>query len=100
MQKLPQYLKQEWVSFWYEILLALGVEYLGFGFAGLLRRFVIFPVETIFPSVLPTLALSRALVVPEKRGQAINGWRLTRYKFFLLAGGAMYLWFWFPNFLL
>ena len=99
VQKLPQYLKQDWVDFSYEILLALAVEFLGFGFAGLLRRFVVFPVDTIFPSVLPTLALSRALVVPETKKENIHGWKITRYRFFLMCGVAMYIWFWVPNFL-
>ena len=99
VQKLPQYLKQDWVTFGYEILLALSVEFLGFGFAGLLRRFVIFPVKAMFPSVLPTLALSRALVEPERYTGKIHGWTLSRYRFFCIFGIAMFLWFFIPNFL-
>ena len=66
----------------------------------MLRRFVIFPVNAIWPKVLPALALNRALLVPEKKGEIISGWRLTRYKFFLLAFGAMFVYFWIPNTLL
>ena len=97
VQKLPQYLGQDWVSFGYEIVLALAVQFFGIGFAGLLRRFVIFPVTAIWPKVLPIIALNRALIKPEKKGEQINGWKLSRYQFFMLAFVAMFLYFWIPN---
>ena len=83
VQRLPQYLNQQWVTFGYEILLALSVQFFGFGFAGILRRYVVFPVTAMWPSILPTLALNRALIIPEKKGEVINGWKLTRYRFFI-----------------
>ena len=97
VQELPQYLDQKWVSFSYEIVFALAVQFFGFGFAGLLRRFVIFPVTAIWPSVLPILALNRALIKPEKKDEVVNGWRITRYNFFMLAFIAMFFYFWIPN---
>ena len=97
VQKLPQYLNQTWVNFGYEIVLALAVQFFGFGFAGLLRRFVIFPVTAIWPKVLPILALNRALIKPEDKNERVNGWKMTRYRFFLLAFVAMFLYFWIPN---
>ena len=97
VQKLPQYLGLGWVTFGYEIMLALSTQFFGFGFAGLLRRFVVYPVTSIWPHVLPTLALNRALVVPEPRGQVVNGWKITRYRFFLSCFGAMFCWYWVPN---
>jgi OPT family small oligopeptide transporter len=97
VQKLPQYLDLTWVTFGYEILLALSTQFFGFGFAGLLRRFVVYPVTAIWPKVLPTLALNRALVMPEKKGQRVNGWKLTRYQFFLIFFILMFVYFWIPN---
>ncbi len=97
VQMLPQYLGQTWVTFGYEILLALSVQFFGFGFAGLLRRFVIFPVEAIWPKVLPTLALNRALILPQKKGENINGWTIDRYRFFMICFVLMFVWFWIPN---
>ena len=65
-----------------------------------MRRFVIYPVTALFPTVLPSLALSRALVSKETRkGESINGWRLSRYHFFALATIVMFIWFFIPNFL-
>lgn len=115
VQMLPQYLGNDWVDFPYEILvrslasfllsrvvadsvqLALSVQFFGFGFAGLLRRFVIFPVEALWPKILPTLALNRALILPEKKGEVLNGWRIGRYRYFLYCFGGMFLYFWIPN---
>ena len=97
VQKLPQYLDQNWVTFGFEIILALSSKLLGFGFAGVVRRFVVYPVQSIFPSVLPTLAVGRALVIREVKKESIHGWTISRYKFFLLAAVAMFLWFWVPN---
>ncbi|KAL1407975.1 oligopeptide transporter 6 [Vanrija albida] len=99
VQLLPQYLNQTWVSYGYEILLALSTQFFGFGFAGLLRRFVIYPPSALWPQVLPTLALNRVLVRKEKQGEVIHGWKVTRYKFFLVCFGLMFCYFWIPNFL-
>lgn len=96
VQMLPQYLDQKWVTFNYEICLALSVQFFGFGFAGILRRFVIYPVTALWFSVLPTLALNRALVMPEKK-EVINGWKLSRYRFFMICFALMFIWFWVPN---
>ena len=100
IQRLPRFLNQSWVKLGYELCLGLSVQYLGFAFAGLLRRFAVFPVTQMWPSVLPTLAMSRTLTIPEKRGQCVNGWTLTRYRFFGMFALAMFIYFWIPNFLL
>ncbi|CZR63038.1 related to Oligopeptide transporter 2 [Phialocephala subalpina] len=99
VQQLPQYLNQKWVTFGYEIMLALSTQFFGLGLAGLLRRFVIYPVTAIWPKNFPTLALNRALVVPEKKGEVVNGWNMSRYRFFMWSFLAMFLYFWIPNFL-
>ena len=97
VQRLPRYLKQDWVTTGYELCLGFSVQFLGFSYAGLLRRFAVFPVTALWPSVLPTLVLSRALTVPERK-ETVNGWRLTRYTFFGVFALAMFVWFWIPNF--
>ena len=99
VQRLPVYLKQDWVNIGYELLLSFSIQFSGFAFAGILRRFAVFPSIALWPSVLPTLALSRALTIPEVKGVKINGWKLTRYRFFAIFSSAMFFWFWVPNFL-
>ncbi|KAH9904900.1 oligopeptide transporter 2 [Xylariomycetidae sp. FL2044] len=86
VQRLPQYLGNTWVTFGYEIVLALSVNFFSMGFAGLLRRFV-----------LPALALNRALIERERRAESVNGWTVSRYGFFLGCAVLMFFYFWIPN---
>ncbi|KAK8132393.1 OPT-domain-containing protein [Apiospora kogelbergensis] len=98
-----QYLGNTWVTFSYEIVLALSVNFFGMGFAGLLRRFVIYPISCLFPEVFPALALNRALVErqPQQQGQnkkeVVHGWTISRYRFFLTCAALMFFYFWVPN---
>ena len=80
----------------YMILIAISMQAFGFGLAGLIRRIVIYPPQAIWPSILPKIALNRALAVEEKR-ETFNGWKLSRYHFFLIACGSMFVYFWIPN---
>jgi OPT family small oligopeptide transporter len=90
------YYHDKWLTPGYKILLLLSTQLMGLGFAGLLRRFVIYPVETIWPSILPTLALNRALLVPEKK-ETIHGWSWSRYKFFFVFFIGMFIYYWIPG---
>ena len=42
VQRLPQYLNQQWVTYGYEIGLGMATNFLGFGLAGVIRRFVVY----------------------------------------------------------
>jgi OPT family small oligopeptide transporter len=98
IQTQTVYYGDKWLTPGYKILLLLATQSMGLGFAGLLRRFAVYPTQTFWPNILPTLALNRALLLPEPQ-ETINGWRLSRYKFFFIAFGAMFVYFWLPNFL-
>ncbi|OTA00189.1 hypothetical protein A9Z42_0058190 [Trichoderma parareesei] len=98
IQTQTVYYKDKWLTPGYGILLLLSTQLMGLGFSGLLRRFVVYPVEAIWPNILPTVALNRALLVPEKT-ETIHGWRLSRYKFFFLFFGGMFIYFWLPDFI-
>lgn len=98
VQKLPIYYNNSYVAFGYQVLLALSTQFLGFGFAGFLRRFVIYPSRCVWPTVLPSLAMNRALLKPETK-ENINGWTITRYKLFFISFLAMFCYFWLPNYL-
>ncbi|KAK9357137.1 OPT oligopeptide transporter protein-domain-containing protein [Lipomyces starkeyi] len=89
-QKLPVYYDESWVSVGYIIIVNLSSTIIGFGWAGILRRWVIYPTKSMWPSILPTLALNRALLVPEMQPPA-NGWFMSRYKFFFVCFGGMFL---------
>ncbi|KAK9312007.1 OPT oligopeptide transporter protein-domain-containing protein [Lipomyces starkeyi] len=97
-QKLPVYYDESWVSVGYIIIVNLSSTVIGFGWAGILRRWVIYPTKSMWPTILPTLALNRALLVPEMQTRA-NGWSMSRYKFFFVCFGGMFLYFFLPDFL-
>lgn len=87
-----------WVSFGFQFLLDVSTQFIGFSFAGILRKFVIYPVRAMWPTALPTLALNRALLKPEKK-ENIHGWTISKYKFFWITFFAMFCYFWIPDYL-
>ena len=97
IQTQAVYYKDTWLTPGYEILLLLSTQLMGLGFAGLIRRFVVYPSEMIWPSILPTLALNQALLVDSKSNETIHGWKMSRYRFFFIVFGAMFIYFWIPD---
>ena len=96
--KMPYFFGYTWITFGFEILIALSTQLLGLGYAGILRRVVIYPIKAIWPGVLPTIALNRALIMDQKK-ESINGWIMSRYKFFFVSFTFMFFYFWIPNYL-
>ncbi|CDR38816.1 CYFA0S02e06260g1_1 [Cyberlindnera fabianii] len=90
--------KQDWVNFGYQITLALSTQCLGLAFAGIMRKFVIYPTRAMWPTMLPTLALNRALLKSERK-ELIHGWKISKYNFFWIAFVGMFLYFWIPDYL-
>ncbi|KAK9345357.1 OPT oligopeptide transporter protein-domain-containing protein [Lipomyces starkeyi] len=97
-QKLPMFYNQKWVGYGYQFLQSFSTQMFGFGFAGVLRRWVVYPTKAIWPTILPTVALNRALLAPEKK-RSINGWTISRYWFFFVVFVAMFVYFWLPDYL-
>ena len=98
IQTQTVYYKDTWLTPGYCILLLLSTQLMGLGFSGLMRRFVIYPIEAIWPSILPTVALNRALLLPEVK-DVRSGWSISRYRFFFYVFGGMFIYFWFPGFI-
>ncbi|PVH13465.1 OPT family small oligopeptide transporter [Candidozyma duobushaemuli] len=98
LQKLDRYYANPSFKIGAQFLIVFSSNFLGFGFAGIFRKYVVYPVSAIFPNLLPTLAINRALVQPEKK-ETINGWKISSYSFFLIVFGASFLYFWVPNYL-
>ncbi|ODQ82745.1 hypothetical protein BABINDRAFT_31681 [Babjeviella inositovora NRRL Y-12698] len=96
--KLDMFYGVTWAGFGYQLLLILCTQFMGFGFAGIFRKICVYPVRAMWPTLLPTLALNRALLKDEKR-EIINGWKISRYNFFFLVSSCSFLYFWFPNYL-
>lgn len=98
VEKLNIFYGNTWITAGYQILLSLCTQLFGFGFAGILRKIVIYPVRAVWPTILPTLALNRALLKKEKK-ESIHGWTITRYKFFFIVFTCSFLYMWVPDYL-
>lgn len=88
----------DFVSFGYQLMLTLFVQLMGMGFAGYLRRFSVYPVKALWPTVLPIIAMNRALTRREPK-ENIYGWTISRYKFFYICTVAMIVYYWLPGYL-
>jgi OPT family small oligopeptide transporter len=103
-QAMPFYFNQQYSrQFSYQILIALSTNFIGYGLAGLTRRFLVYPAYTVWPKSLVTIALNSAL--HNERNYAVPGplkrmYNMSRYKFFMIAFAAMFVWNWFPSFII
>ncbi|KAH6891476.1 small oligopeptide transporter-like protein [Thelonectria olida] len=79
-------------------LYLLTTQMLGFGLAGLARRWLVYPAALIWPSTLASTVLFRALHEPQEHTVS-NGWTLTRYRFFAYFTLIAFVIFWFPDYL-
>lgn len=79
----------------YQFLNTIGTNFVGYGLAGLTRRFLVFPSVAVWPSALVTIGLNKAFHT--ETNEAVKGpfgriFRASRQKCFLLAFGAMFIW--------
>lgn len=98
VDKLPMYYGNKWATVGYQFLLILSTQFAGFGFAGIMRRLIVYPARALWPTMLPTIALNRALVAKESN-KTINGWSISRYRFFALVFSMGFVYFWIPDYL-
>jgi len=90
------YYNQSW-GWGFQILLTISTQAMGFGMAGMLRRFLIWPAAMIWPGTLITTTIMDSLHnhTPSDPSKT-NGWKIGRYRFFLIVGTGAFLWHWFP----
>lgn len=89
-------------KFSYQIINTLGTNFVGYGMAGITRRFLVHPSVAVWPSTMATIGLNKAFHT--KVNEPVQGpfghiFRASREKFFLLSFLAMFCWFWFPGFI-
>ncbi|KAG9600684.1 small oligopeptide transporter-like protein, partial [Aureobasidium melanogenum] len=85
----------------FNTLFALSTQCLGFGLAGSVRKFLVEPAAMIWPGALVNVGFMYALhdhspADPSKT----SGWSMSRYKWFMIGMGAMFVWSWFPDFII
>lgn len=98
VMKLDRFYGLKWVTWTFQFLLALSTQCLGFGFAGIMRKVCIYPAKALRPTILPTIALNRALMKEEVAGSSVYGWKISRYSFFYLVFIGSFCYNWIPAF--
>lgn len=107
----------------WQILFGITTLCLGYGLAGLSRRFLVWPAAMIWPSNLVNCALFYALhddrsstyattagsssstsssATAAKRHaeeleESASSWRIGRYKWFMILASCSFVWYWFPG---
>ncbi|KAK4795067.1 hypothetical protein SAY86_013061 [Trapa natans] len=90
---MKAYYKQN-LSFLCGFLIVLTTQVLGYGWAGMLRRYLVDPVEMWWPSNVAQVSLFRAL---HEKDHKTKG--LTRMRFFLIAMAASFAYYALPGYL-
>lgn len=71
---------------------------MGFGIAGVARRFLIYPSAMVWPATLITAAVMYSLHDHSRTDPTTaNGWGIGRYAFFLIVAGGTFVWEWVPQ---
>jgi hypothetical protein len=82
----------------FSFLYLLTTQMLGFGLAGMCRRWLVYPAALIWPSSLASTVLFRTLHEPQEHASA-NGLTLSRYRFFVYFTVFAFVLFWFPDYI-
>ncbi|XP_050364952.1 oligopeptide transporter 4 [Argentina anserina] len=83
------------ITFLASWLLIITTQVLGYGWAGLLRKYVVEPAHMWWPSTLVQVSLFRTLHEKEEKGDQ----RISRAKFFLIALVCSFTWYVVPGYL-
>ncbi|KAI3968455.1 hypothetical protein MKW92_020318 [Papaver armeniacum] len=86
---------RERITFFVSLIVVITTQVLGFGWAGIFRRYLVEPAEMWWPANLVQVSLFRAL--HEKEERAKGG--LTRTQFFLIAFVCSFAYYVFPGYL-
>jgi hypothetical protein len=96
-QYLPIYSNQAFAaSFSHQILIGLGANFVGYGLAGVCRRFLVFPSYTVRPTSLVTIALNRTFHTEGSipvAGPFKKTYTSSRMRLFTVACLAMFIYF-------
>lgn len=85
------------VSIIYQLLLTISTQMLGYTFAGITRRFLVRPSGMIWPATLMSASMFSTL--HKEDNKPANGWRISRWKFFLVVWLSAFLFYFLPGLL-
>jgi OPT family small oligopeptide transporter len=82
----------------YQLLLTISTQILGYGFAGLTRRFLVRPSGMIWPGTLMSAAMFGTL--HRQDNKPANGWKLSRWNFFYMVWAGSFIFYFLPGLLM
>ncbi|KAG6336208.1 hypothetical protein ID866_2885 [Astraeus odoratus] len=86
-----------WMAF-YQWMLVMSTQLIGFSIGGILRRFLVNPPSMIWPANLVTCALFNTLHAQTYAGMGNHG-GISRERFFFYAWSAAVIWYFFPGYI-
>ncbi|KAM3506598.1 hypothetical protein MY10362_002252 [Beauveria mimosiformis] len=82
----------------YQLLLTISTQVLGYGFAGMARRFLVRPSGMIWPGTLMSAAMFSTLHKQENK--PANGWTISRWNFFYIIWIGAFVFYFLPGLLM
>lgn len=82
----------------YQLLLTISTQILGYGFAGLTRRFLVRPSGMVWPGTLMSAAMFGTL--HKQDNKPANGWKISRWNFFYAVWLGAFLFYFLPGLLM
>lgn len=82
----------------FAFIFTLSSQLIGISLSGMFRRFLIWPSAMMWPAQFSYTSLFHALHDKSKSdGSTSNGWVISRYRYFFLVMGGMFLYYWIPG---
>ncbi|KAF1951242.1 OPT family small oligopeptide transporter [Byssothecium circinans] len=85
------------ISWGFQLLFTISSQVIGIAFAGLFRRFLVWPAALIWPQQFSNAALLHALHDHSTDSGSANGWKVPRARYFCYVMGGMFLYYWIPG---
>lgn len=80
-------------GWWFALLYTITTQMIGYGLAGISRRWLVWPAAMIWPQNLVNTSLFYALHDHSPSDPTLtNGWRISRYRFFLYVCLGAFVW--------
>ncbi|KAF2814918.1 small oligopeptide transporter [Mytilinidion resinicola] len=84
----------------FQILLVITTQSIGYGIAGLFRKFLVYPAAMLWPQALVGVSLMHAMHDDnEELDPTVFGGNMSRFKWFGIITIVSYLYYWIPGFL-
>ncbi|CAF2507297.1 unnamed protein product [Rotaria sp. Silwood2] len=86
------------------IMFVITSQVLGYGIAGIMRKFLVWPAAMVWPTNLVNCALFRTLhddkdTDSKEEANKESHWKMSRLRFFFVASLCQFLWYWFPGYI-